>query len=127
MIMVIVGLLGWWYGPGWRRCAGRVAERLAATADFFSIGLLLRTLFAPFRQISAGRVRGSLSVILHAWFDRLLSRLIGAMVRTAMIVTGALALTVHGIVGIVMILGWLVVPALPLAGLLLAFMGAMPW
>lgn len=125
--MFIVGLIGWWYGPGWRRSASRVAERLAATADFFSIGLLARTLFAPFRQISAGKVRGSLSVILHAWLDKLISRLIGAMVRSAMMVAGVIALAVHGAIGSLLIVGWLVVPVLPLVGVMLALKGWLPW
>lgn len=127
MIMFIVGLLGWWYGPGWQQSARRVTERLAATADFFSIGLLLRTLFSPFRQISAGAVRGSLSVVLHAWLDKLISRLIGAMVRSAMIVTGVLALAFHGIIGGVLIVGWLFVPLVPVAGVALALVGWLPW
>lgn len=125
--MFIVGLLGWWYGPGWRGCMGRILERLAATADFFSVGLLFRTLFSPFRQISAGRVRGPLGVQLHAFFDRLVSRLIGAMVRAAMIVAGILVLLFQAIFGGVMILGWLLLPTAPLAGVLLASMGWMPW
>lgn len=127
MIMFIVGLLGWWYGPGWQQATRRVAERLAATADFFSIGLLFRTLFSPFRQISAGRVRGSLSVILHAWLDKLISRLIGAMVRSAMIVTGVLALLFHGIVGAVLIIGWVFVPLVPVIGVVLGLVGWLPW
>lgn len=127
MIMFIVGLLGWWYGPGWQRSARRVTERLAATADFFSIGLLLRTLFSPFRQISAGRVRGSLSVVLHAWLDKLISRLIGAMVRSAMIIAGLLALLLHVVVGAVLIIVWAVAPLLPVAGVVAALTGWLPW
>ena len=125
--MFIVGLLGWWYGPGWRGCMGRVVDRLAATADFFSISLLLRTLFSPFRQISAGSVRGPLGVQLRAFFDRLISRLIGAMVRSAMIIAGGVILTIQAIAGGLASVGWLFVPALPLVGLLLMLIGWMPW
>ena len=52
--MFIVGLLGWWYGAGWRERARMIIERLAKAYDFFSLDLLIKTLFAPFRQISAG-------------------------------------------------------------------------
>jgi hypothetical protein len=105
----------------------RVSERLAATADFFSIGLLFRTLFSPFRQISAGRVRGPLGVQLRAFFDRLTSRLIGAMVRSAMIIAGVSALIFHSVLGGLTIIGWLLVPAIPFAGILMASGGWMPW
>lgn len=125
--MFIVGLFGWWYGPGWRGCVGRALERLATTADFFSISLLLRTLFSPFRQISAGSVRGPLGVQLRAFFDRLISRLIGAMVRTAMIIAGCVVLAVQVIFGSLVGVGWLLLPALPLVGLVLTLMGWMPW
>lgn len=125
--MFIVGLLGWWYGPGWRRCMERITERLAATADFFSVGLLLRTLFAPFRQISAGRVNGPLGVQLHAFFDRLISRLIGAMVRSAMIIVGGLALVMQSLTGGILLVGWPLVPVVPLIGVVLALGGWMPW
>ena len=125
--MFIVGLLGWWYGPGWRSCVQRVFERLAATADFFSIGLLVRTLFSPFRQISAGSVRGSLGVQLHALLDKLISRMIGAMVRTAMIFAGGLVLVAQTLVGTAMILAWVLVPMVPIVGILLASGGWMPW
>ncbi len=40
------------------------------TADFFSVGLLLKTLFNPFRQISAAPVGGDLSVQLSAFFGQ---------------------------------------------------------
>ena len=125
--MFIVGLLGWWYGPGWRSCMERVFERLAATADFFSIGLLVRTLFSPFRQISAGRVRGSLGVQLHALLDKLISRMIGGMVRSAMIIVGVLALFFHGLIGGVAVIGWILVPVIPLLGAALAVGGWLPW
>ena len=55
--MFLVGIFQWWYGAGWRRHMQRVGLGVLRTADFFSIGLLVRTLFDPFRQISAGQVR----------------------------------------------------------------------
>lgn len=125
--MFIVGLLGWWYGPGWRGYMSRTLDRLAATADFFSISLLLRTLFSPFRQISAGSVRGPLGVQLRAFFDRLISRLIGAMVRSALIVAGGVILAIQAIIGGIMGVGWLFVPALPLAGLIMMLIGWIAW
>lgn len=125
--MFIVGLLGWWYGPGWRGCSARVIERLAATADFFSIGLLFRTLFSPFRQISAGRVRGPLGVQMRALLDKLISRMIGGMVRSTMIVAGGVVLALQAFFGSLLIIAWLAVPAVPLAGIVLASGGWMPW
>lgn len=98
-----------------------------ATADFFSIDLLLATLFSPFRQISAGQVRGSLEVQLRAFFDRLISRLIGAMVRLALILAGSVSLAVTLIGGLVVGVAWVCTPALPFVGLILMVNGWLPW
>lgn len=126
--MFIIGLLQWWYGAGWRACVARAGERLLATVDFFSIDLLLGSLFSPFRQISAGRVRGSLEVQLRAFFDKLISRLIGAMVRSALIIAGSVVLVVSLALSLIVIIGWLVVPLMPVAGIALSFSGWwLPW
>ena len=70
MVMLLVtSLLTWWYTDGWRARAGIVSHRLDATIDYFSFDLLLKTLFAPFRQISAGNVDGPLEVKLRALVD----------------------------------------------------------
>lgn len=102
-------------------------EKLASTVDFFSIDLLLRTFFAPFRQISAGRVDGPLGVQMQAFFDRLISRMIGAMIRLVMIIVGILAIIFYGIVGIVWVMAWAFIPLLPILGVVLALMEWMPW
>lgn len=124
--MFIVGLLGWWYGAGWRNRLRMIVERLARAYDFFSLDLLLKTLFAPFRQISAGQVKGSLSVQLRAFFDRLLSRCIGAIVRMIMLVVGAVWTTTLAIMGVIEGLLWLFVPILPIVGAVMFAIGWVP-
>jgi hypothetical protein len=81
--------------------------------DFFSIGLLLKSLFAPFRQISVGRVQGSLDTKMRAWADRQISRGIGAMVRLAVIFFGLLATLMMVIVGVALFILWPLVPIVP--------------
>lgn len=117
--MFLVGILSWWYGDGWMQRAGLIRERLARTLDFFSISLLFKTLFSPFRQISAGKIRGPIGVQIHAFFDRLTSRIIGAMVRTFMIVAGVVVIALHIVWGLIVLAGWALVPLLPIAGILL--------
>lgn len=126
-VMFIAGLLSWWYGQGWRRQFLALSERLAGLMDYFSLDLLVKTLFAPFRQISAGHVDGPLGVKLRAFFDRLVSRMIGAAVRLVMLVVGSLAIILYAVVGLVVVLLWVVIPALPIVGLVLAITGWMPW
>lgn len=126
-VMFIVGMLAWWYRAGWRRQFEALSEHLHSLLDYFSFDLLLRTLFAPFRQISAGRVDGPLGVKLRAFFDGLISRAIGAMVRLTMIFVGSLVLIFYVISGGVIALLWIVVPLLPIIGLILMVSGWVPW
>lgn len=125
--MIVVGMISWWYTGGFIQAARSVGRRLASLFDFFSIDLLLRTLFSPFRQISAGRVNGPLNVQLQALFDRLLSRLIGAIVRTIVMLIGIVTLLFMVLAGAGYLLLWVLMPLLPVIGLTLTLAGWMPW
>ncbi len=122
-MLLVVELLRWWYTAGWRQRAGRIAVQLEGTIDYFSMDLLLKTLFAPFRQISAGKVDGSLEVKLRALVDKLFSRVIGAFVRTLIIIIGAIVILLQVIIGLLILLGWALLPLLPVAGLILSVKG----
>lgn len=125
--MFIVGILSWWYGAGWKQRLMMLRERLASTADYFSIDLLLKTLFSPYRQISAGQVKGSINVQMRAFFDQLISRIIGAIIRTFMIVFGAVTMLIQSVLGGTLLVVWGVIPFLPIVGVVLFMMGWMPW
>lgn len=125
--MFIVGILSWWYGAGFKQRLVLLREKLTATLDYFSIGLLIRTLFTPFRQISAGQVDGSLEVKMRAFADRLISRCIGAMVRTFVIIAGIVFITFYAVFGVIFLIVWALMPAVPIIGLILAASGWVPW
>lgn len=125
--MFIMGLLSWWYGAGWRGRMIGLREKLVSSIDYFSIDLLLRTFFSPFRQISAGKVNGSLAMQMRAFVDRLISRVIGAMIRLVMIIVGLFAIFFTTMAGVLLLLLWAIVPLLPLIGIMLAVNGWMPW
>lgn len=125
--MLVVSFLTWWYGAGWKQRFFALREQIASTYDYFSIDLLVRTLFSPFRQISAGSIRGPLGVQIRAWFDRLISRTIGAIVRLIMIIVGAIALLLTTVLGGTMLLVWSIVPLLPAMGIIMTLSGWIPW
>jgi hypothetical protein len=124
--MFLVGLLQWWYGRGWMDELRLVGHRLRSTSEFFSIGQLAATLFSPFRQISAGRVGGPVGVQLRAFLDRLISRIIGAIVRSGTIIAGIVTLTLQAIFSTIRLIAWFILPALPIAGLILFAIGWTP-
>lgn len=102
--------------------AKRISERLEAVVLFFSIKLLVSTLFDPFRQIDAGGVRGSLGVQMRAFFDRSFSRVIGMFVRLSVIGFGLTVAAVLAVVGLLQLIIWPLVPFLPIIGIILALM-----
>lgn len=111
--MLALALFSWWYTTAWKDLAVRTQRRVGRTLGFFSVGLLLRTLFDPFRQIAAGQVRGSIDAQFRAWVDRTFSRFIGAAVRTIFIILGIVSAVVLMFVGFVQVLLWPLVPLLP--------------
>lgn len=119
--MVIVGLISWWYTSGWLTLTQKVRARIRAVLGFFSVGLLAGSLFAPFRQIAAGRVNGSLTAQLQAWGDRLFSRGIGFVVRSFLIILGIVIVVCVAVVGLLLCLIWPLLPFAPLIGVV--FMG----
>jgi hypothetical protein len=126
MSMVIVWALSWWYGTGWKAFLLGLRERLEASYDYFSIGLLASTLFAPFRQISAGNVSGPIGIRLRAFVDKLISRFIGAIVRLVLIIAGIVWLFVQAVGGAIALVLWAVVPILPLVGFIIMLSGWVP-
>ncbi|HVI69000.1 MAG TPA: hypothetical protein VM581_00920 [Magnetospirillaceae bacterium] len=121
--MVIVGLISWWYTNGWLTLARKVRARVGGVLGFFSVGLLAGSLFAPFRQIAAGRVDGSITAQLQAWGDRLFSRGVGFVIRSLLIVAGLITVAVVAIVGYTLCIVWPFLPLAPVIGLMALGMG----
>ena len=51
--MAIAEMFLWWYSSGWKVFVSKLKTTLENITDFFSMGSLVRTLFKPYRQISA--------------------------------------------------------------------------
>ncbi|HJQ08402.1 MAG TPA: hypothetical protein VJ836_02865 [Candidatus Saccharimonadales bacterium] len=124
--MMLFALFSWWYTAGWAGVAKKVGDRVESMLETFSVYLLARTLFAPFRQISAGQVSGSFDVRLRAFGDRAFSRVFGAFIRSIFIIMGAIAALLAMLLGLVQVAVWPFIPLLPLAGLVLAMSGWIP-
>jgi len=125
-MLLVTELFKWWYTAGLHQRLQKISLRLDGTIDYFSMDLLIKTLFAPFRQISVGSVDGPLEVKLRALVDKLFSRLIGAFIRLLLLVVGCVTITLQVVLALVMLLLWLLVPFLPIVGIVLAVMGVAP-
>lgn len=125
--MQLVALLSWWYSAGVIRMLHTIQTKFAGLLDYFSIDLLVRTLFAPFRQISAGSVNGPIGLQLRAFLDQLISRLIGGIVRSIVIVIGCIAVLLQAVVSGAFVVLWFTMPLLPIVGLVMMMVGWIPW
>lgn len=126
-VMLIVGLIRWWYIDGWLGQLQKIRDAFARVADRFSIGLLIKTLFAPFRQISSdeqGRDPGSKMAVL---LDKLISRVIGGFMRTVMIIVGSVTLCLLAVLSLLRLVVWPLVPVAPVVGLVLMSAVGAPW
>lgn len=125
--MIIAGMMRWWYSDGWKDQANRAKLAFLKVADYFSIGLLIRTLFAPFRQISADEQGRTLDEKAQVAVDKLISRVIGFFVRSVTIVAGLAALTGLAAISGVRLAGWALLPVMPVVGLILTASVGAPW
>jgi len=124
--MLVLNLVGWWYGAGFLVRLRGLKRVLMRVADSFSIGLLLRTLFNPFRQIDAGASGKGLEEAASALVSRLISRIIGFMMRLMMILAGTVVLLALAVGSLVVILLHLLVPILPVVGIVMFGVGWVP-
>jgi hypothetical protein len=108
-------MLTWWYFGGLSDQFGRIKKALLKVNDQFSIPLLLKTLFYPFRMIDADKVHGpSLDDKIRAWFDKAISCLIGGMIRIVVVVVGIIALAVTVVLSALRMALWVALPVLPI-------------
>jgi len=123
MVMLVGALFSWWYGVGLREQIAKIKMSFVVNNDRFSIGLLLRTLFQPFRQISADSGGRSVEERMRSGFDKLISRFIGAIVRSFVIIAGLIVTIFMAVISFIRIVLWLTMPALPIVGVIILIMG----
>ena len=123
--MFIIRSYAWWYFKGWGVFIDKVKSFFAAISDFFSMNSLIRTLFKPFRQISAGTAgaTASLELKFHMFIDRLVSRIIGFFSRLILLIVGCIVLVLSGFFGFILIVLWPFIPLAPIIGLFVSALG----
>ena len=121
---MIIGLLQWWYTKGWGIFAQRLVEKLKGLVDTFSIGSILMTLFEPFRQIDSVKPEhASLEDRFHLFIGRLVSRLVGFIVRFGILIFGLVAMLFEAVISLILMILWPLVPILPVVGVVLTVVG----
>lgn len=79
----------------------------------FSVSILLKTLFAPWRRITTEGGR-SMQEQSRALLDNLISRLVGFTIRIFVIIAALVSMVLLAVAGVVVIIGWPLAPPLVL-------------
>jgi hypothetical protein len=101
----------WHYTRAWWELWGVWRNYIWFVGHFFSIGQLMRSWFAPFKRITERRGNTWNTEDLAAYIIiNIISRLIGAIARTAIILIGIIALCITIVVGIIIYTIWMLLP-----------------
>ena len=100
---------------GWRNF-------LVFNLNYFSLVLLLRTLFSPWRRYHYSYGKGfSPKRYINVFVFNMMSRLIGSLFRIGLIILGVLVEVFIVIAGIILTFGWILLPFILLFGLIFGF------
>ncbi len=109
--LMLLEFFTWWYGRGWQEIIKDSLAMLDRVQLSFSIPVLLRTLFSPWKQI-VDMPGKSIDQKFQVLLDNLISRTVGFFVRIFALVAAAILLVVTAVVGIIMTIAWPVIPLL---------------
>lgn len=88
-------------------------------ANLFSLPLLLKTFFSPWRRYNWKYPRGfDLAGFFNTLISNIFSRILGAIVRTVLIIIGILFQIFVVIFGLIIFIGWILVPFIAIFGIL---------
>lgn len=108
--MLSFAYFSWWYGDAlvnfWQ-AIGIMTEKIFS---FFSIKLLLRTLVDPWKRDAFYVENASLDIRLRIWFNNLISRFIGFIMRTFTILLGLAATVLFFVLLLALLFVWVMLP-----------------
>lgn len=117
--MFALAWVTWWYGKGWANTVANLRSMVTGISRLFSVPILLRTLFAPWKRIIS-YPGASLDAKLRALIDNLISRAVGFIVRTLVLLTALIMEALASCLGVLWIVIW---PCIPLLGVVLLVKG----
>lgn len=124
IIMLLFSLLGWWYGSGWTWLLKEISRKLYVVKETFSVPILLRTLFSPWKQI---QTQSTFQNFFQAAIDNLVSRFIGAILRIGMLIAAIFSTTIILALGMISFIAWPLLPALIIILPLMSVAGVELW
>jgi len=102
----------WHYTKAWQDIFRIIGNYLWFVGNFFSINLLLRTLFFPWKRLSVKGGKGTSDSFLGAVLVNIMMRVIGFLARTLTIVAGICSLFLTLILSAILMAAWLFLPVI---------------
>lgn len=112
-------IFGWWYTKGIRDFFIYLKAILLKLTDIFSVKLLLRTFFSPWKRDITSMEGLPLNQMLQVIVFNLVSRLIGAFIKAIILFIYLIALTVFFAVALSLVLIWLLLPIITILGIII--------
>jgi len=84
--------------------------------NFFSVGLLVQTLFVPWQRLREHGRKGDIQSYFEAFIITTLMRIIGAGMRLILITIGIIVTSFAVIIGAIVSLVWFIIPLIMVAG-----------
>ncbi len=109
---MVYGFFVWWYGAGFYQSWQVALYWLSCVEGFFSIQTLLTTWFLPWKNDVLVARNLSIGDQVNLWMQNLVSRLVGAVVRSVFITVGLSSLAVVALLLATGLIIWLLTPLL---------------
>ncbi|HBG81789.1 TPA: hypothetical protein DDW69_03020 [candidate division CPR2 bacterium] len=112
---LILSLLKWWYFESPKQfltLAKMIARKIM---DSLSISIILRTFFSPWKKVTSYKHNNSLEERVRALEDNAVSRLVGVVMRSAILILAALFIVFYIVTLMLGSIIWIIFPTLPIA------------
>lgn len=101
----------WWISETPGRIIAAWKNFLRFNFNYFSVGLLLRTLFSPWRKYEVYRERGfNVGKFIESLISNLIFRLLGAFLRSILIFAGLVTEIFVALAGVAAFILWIFLP-----------------
>jgi len=107
---LILDFVSWYYTRAFIDIVSVWSNFFWFTIHFFSIPLLLRTLFSPWKRMTDPYSKQSLESFFETLIVNIMSRLLGAFVRTFIIVAGIVCISIGTLSLIAFLVLWIFLP-----------------
>lgn len=113
-------IFGWWYTKGIRDFFIYLKAILAKITDIFSVKLLLRTYLAPWKRDVTSIEGMALNEVMRVFVFNLVSRLIGFIIKTIILLIYLVVLAVFFALALFLIIIWLFLPLISIISIIYA-------